>query len=402
MHIEHLTLAQARRIALAAQGFAAPRPARAGKRHLLGMIRRLGVVQIDSVNVLARAHTLPGFSRLGNYDTADLDRLAYAGRKRKLFEYWGHEASYLPVEIHPLIRWRMERAARGEGIYGRLANFARERPDVVDAMRREFEVRGPLAAGELGEGKANSGGWWGWSDAKHAAEYLFWAGEISTATRRRSFERVYDLTERVLPPEILALPTPPEREAHKALIRIAAGALGVATSQCLRDYFRLKPADALPAIAELLEDGALVQASVAGWDRPAYMAPDVLRPRAIKAHALLAPFDPLIWQRERTQALFGARVRLEIYTVAHKRVHGYYVLPFLMGEKIAARLDLKADRAAGRLLVLAAHLEPGADPQAVAQALHGELHLMAQWLGLDAIDIAGSGDLSPLLARAVG
>jgi uncharacterized protein YcaQ len=402
MHIEHLTLAQARRIALAAQGFAAPRPARAGKRHLLGMIRRLGVVQIDSVNVLARAHTLPGFSRLGNYDTADLDRLAYAGRKRKLFEYWGHEASYLPVEIHPLMRWRMERAARGEGIYGRLANFARERPDVVDAMRREFEVRGPLAAGELGEGKANSGGWWGWSDAKHAAEYLFWAGEISTATRRRSFERVYDLTERVLPPEILALPTPPEREAHKALIRIAAGALGVATSQCLRDYFRLKPADALPAIAELLEDGALVQASVAGWDRPAYMAPDVLRPRAIKAHALLAPFDPLIWQRERTQALFGARVRLEIYTVAHKRVHGYYVLPFLMGEKIAARLDLKADRAAGRLLVLAAHLEPGADPQAVAQALHGELHLMAQWLGLDAIDIAGSGDLSPLLARAVG
>jgi uncharacterized protein YcaQ len=400
MHIEHLTLAQARRIALAAQGFAAPRPVNPGKRQLLGMVRRLGVVQIDSVNVLARAHTLPGFSRLGNYDIADLDRLAYSGRKRQLFEYWGHEASYLPVETHPLMRWRMERAKRGEGIYGRLAKFASERPAVVDAVRRQFAGHGPLAAGELGEGKANSGGWWGWSDAKHAAEYLFWAGEISTATRRRSFERVYDLTERVLPPGILALPTPPEREAHKALLAIAANALGVATAQCLRDYFRLKPADALPAIAELVEEGSLLPARVAGWNRPAYIAAGAHRPRSIKAHALLAPFDPLIWQRERTEALFGTRVRLEIYTVAHKRVHGYYVLPFLMGEKIAARVDLKADRAAGRLLVLAAHAEPGSDPQAVAQALHGELQLMAQWLGLDAIDVARRGDLAPLLARA--
>jgi uncharacterized protein YcaQ len=269
-------------------------------------------------------------------------------------------------------------------------------------MRREFEVRGPLAAGELGEGKANSGGWWGWSDAKHAAEYLFWAGEISTATRRRSFERVYDLTQRVLPPEILALPTPPERDAHKQLIRIAAEALGVATSQCLRDYFRLKPADALPAIAELVEEGALAPVTVAGWDRPAFLAREVRRPRAIHAHALLAPFDPLIWQRERTQALFGVRVRLEIYTVAHKRLHGYYVLPFLMGEKIAARVDLKADRAAGRLLVLAAHLEPGCDPHAVAEALYGELVTMAGWLGLTAIDVARVGDLAPLLAQAAG
>lgn len=404
---EKLSLRQARRIAVAAQGFdldgLSRREDHAGeRRRLKRMAESLGVIQIDSVNVVARAHTLPGFSRLGPYDTADLDALAYGGRRRALFEYWGHEASYLPVALQPLFRWRMERARRGEGIYTGLAQFGRERADLIEAVRREIETDGPKAAGELSHDHRGEGGWWGWSEGKRAVEWLFWAGIVTTATRRGAFERVYDLTERVLPRAVVETPTPPEPEALRELVRLSSLALGIATERCLRDYYRLGVAGARQAVAELVESGDLVPVTVAGFRNPAYLAKDARMPRRVEARALLAPFDPLVWQRERTEALFGARIRLEIYTPADKRSHGYYVLPFLLGDTLAARVDLKADRARSRLLVLAAHLEEGAHAAAVVEPLAAELRLMARWLGLDDVAVTPRGDLAAALAAAPG
>jgi uncharacterized protein YcaQ len=394
-----LSLAAARRVALAAQGFGADRDAASpDRRALRTMIERLGAVQIDSVNVLARAHTLPGFSRLGCYATADLDALAYAGRRRTLFEYWGHEASYLPVRLHPLLRWRMARASRGEGLYGGLAAFGRDRAALIAEVRREIADRGPLSAAELGHPHKGEGGWWGWSDGKRALEWLFWAGEVTTATRRGAFERVYDLAERALPRAVLDAPTPPEAEAQRALLRIAAEALGVATARCLRDYFRL-PAEATKArIAELVEAGELLPVAVEGWRQPACLWHRARVPRRVEARALLAPFDPLIWQRERVEALFGARIRLEIYTPAEKRTHGYYVLPFLLGERIVARLDLKADRAAGVLVVRAAHAEGECTARGMLDPLIAELRLLSRWLDLPAIAVEPRGGLARPLA----
>lgn len=398
-----LSLAEARRIALAAQGFGAPRHANEAARPALRrMVERLGVVQIDSVNVLARAHTLPAFSRLGRYRTQDLDHLAYGGRKRALFEYWGHEASLLPVALQPLLRWRMARAARGDGLHGSLATFGRERQTLIGEVRREIADRGPLAAQELTHRHKGAGGWWGWSDGKRAVEWLFWAGIVSTATRRATFERVYDLTERILPRAILDAPTPNEADAQRELMDIAARALGIATERCLRDYFRLGPEDGRRCVAELAEAGRLVPAAVDGWRRPAYVHKDARRPRRLDAQALLAPFDPLIWQRERAEALFGARIRLELYTPREKRTHGYYVLPLLAGDRIVARVDLKADRAASALLVLAAHAEPGLPVSTVAAPLAAELRLMAQWLALERIVVARRGDVAAELGKLVG
>ncbi|QCK85563.1 winged helix-turn-helix domain-containing protein [Phreatobacter aquaticus] len=393
-----ISLAEARRIAIATQGFGADRQTgEADIGDLRRMIERLGVVQIDSVNVIARAHTLPGFSRLGRYQTADLDRLAYQGRKRKLFEYWGHEASYLPVSLQPLFRWRMDRAARGEGVYTGLAKFGRERQDVIEKVRQEIADRGPLAAAELSHEHKGEGGWWGWSEGKRALEWLFWAGKVTTRTRRGAFERVYDLTERVLPQEIIDLPTPEPRDAQKRLLSLSASALGIASERCLRDYYRLDAEDAKPLFAELVEAGDLIPVSVEGWPKQAYLAPGIRIPRKVEARALLAPFDPLVWQRERAEALYGVRIRLEIYTPAHKRTHGYYVLPFLLGDTLAARVDLKADRPASVLLVQAAHAEAGFEPARVAEPLAAELRLMADWLGLETVRYQGRGDLDAAL-----
>ena len=399
---DRISLAEARRIALAAQGFGAPRTVdEAGKRDLRRVFERLGVVQIDSVNVLARAHTLPAFSRLGRYQAADLHALAYGGRKRALFEYWGHEASLLPVDLQPLLRWRMARAARGEGIYGAIARFGRERSDLIEQVRGEISERGPLSAGELSHQHKGEGGWWGWSDGKRAVEWLFWSGAVTTATRRGTFERVYGLTEKVLPRSVIETPTPPEADAQRELLRIAARCLGVATERCLRDYFRLRPSDARPRIAELVEAGELIPTIVDGWDAVAYLHREARRPRRMQAQALLAPFDPLIWQRERTENLFGARIRLELYTPREKRIHGYYVLPFLLGDRIVARVDLKADRAVSTLRVQAAHAEAGVVAKAIAGPLAGELRLMAAWLGLENIRVERSGDLARALAGAL-
>ncbi|PWC90312.1 cytoplasmic protein [Azospirillum sp. TSH100] len=411
---DSLSLREARRVAIAAQGFpnsapngapnvaagATPDADPVEARHARRLIGRLGLVQIDSVNVLVRSHYLPLFSRLGPYEAALLDRLAYGGKRRALFEYWGHEASLIPVEQQPLFRWRMARAERGEGTYGELARFAAERRPYIDAVLAEVAARGPMGASELSEAGRGAGGWWGWSDGKRALEHLFWAGLVTTAGRR-GFERLYDLPERVLPAAILDAPTPEEAEAQRALLRIAARAHGVATERDLRDYHRLDLADARLRIAELVEAGELLPVTVEGWDRTAYVTPDLRIPRKAPARALLSPFDSLIWERQRTERLFGARIRLEIYTPAHKREHGYYVLPFLMDERIAARVDLKSDRKAATLLVQAAHAEPHASVDAVAPPLAVELRRLAGWLGLERVTVAGAGDLAPALAGAL-
>lgn len=403
-----LSLRDARRIAIAAQGFGAPPSSHADAveaRHARRMIDRLGLVQIDSVNVLVRSHYLPLFSRLGAYDAGLLDRLAYDGKRRALFEYWGHEASLIPVAQQPLFRWRMARAERGEGTYSGLVRFAQEKRAYIAQVLAEVAARGPLGASELTEAGRGAGGWWGWSDGKRALEFLFWSGRVTTAARR-GFERLYDLPERVLPAAVLAAPTPEPEEAQRALLRIAARAHGVATERDLRDYHRLPTADAKARIAELVEAGELLPVTVEGWDQPAYLSPAYLtpagrRPRKIAANALLSPFDSLIWERQRTERLFGLRFRLEIYTPAAKREHGYYVLPFLMGDRIAARVDLKADRKAGALLAQAVHAEPDAAPGPTAEALAVELRRLAGWLGLERVTVVGAGDLAPALAAAL-
>ncbi|MGZ8337104.1 MAG: winged helix-turn-helix domain-containing protein [Allosphingosinicella sp.] len=381
---ELLALPLARRIALAAQGFGRPRPATANQNHLARILDRLALHQIDSVNVLVRAHYLPAFSRLGDYDRNLLDRAAWGRKsKRRLFEYWAHEASLLPFELHPLLRWRMARADRGEAGWTRMRDLAGERRGEAEAALARIRDEGPLAASDF-EGGRSASGWWEWSQAKHALEFLFWAGHVTTRTRRGSFERVYDLSERVIPPHILDLPTPGEAEAQRQLVALAAQALGVATATDLRDYFRLGPDETRAAIAALVEDGELLPVAVAGWRAPAWLHRTARRPRRIEGQALLAPFDPLVWERARTERLFGFRYRIGIYTPAEKREHGYYVLPFLRDDRLVARIDLKADRQRARLLVQQVTLEPDAPPD-TRERLDAELALMARWLGLDAV-----------------
>jgi uncharacterized protein YcaQ len=394
-----LSAAQARRIAIAAQGFTDPRPTgEPTRRHLHRVLDRIGLIQMDSVNVVVRTHYLPAFSRLGAYPQGLLEKEAW-GKKPSLFEYWGHEASLLPLALQPLMRWRMERARDGETWSG-LANFRRQRADYIDNILSEIEQRGPVTGGDFAGETKGKPGWWEWSDGKRALEWLFWAGFITTKTRR-GFERVYDLTERVIPAAILNTPTPSEEDAHRALIRIAAKALGVATEGDLRDYFRMPVAGFKARVAELVEAGELLPVKVKSWDRPAFLHREARMPRRVTAQALLSPFDNLIWRRERAEELFGTRIRLEIYTPAEKREHGYYVLPFLQGDAITARVDLKSDRQAGVLRVQAAHLEPKADAEAVAPALAAELAKMAGWLGLSAVSVNGRGDLAERLERAV-
>jgi len=380
-----LSLAQARRIALAAQGFHEARPDGAGLRHVKRQLQRSHLLQIDSVNVLVRAHYMPLFSRLGAYDRDLLERIAYHPKKRGTFEYWGHEASLIALDLHPHLRWRMARAARGEGIYGGLARFGRDKRAFIEAVRREIALRGSLSAGELSNGGKSQGSWWGWSDGKRALEWLFWAGEVTTATRR-GFERVYDLPERVLPSEVLNAPTPPEDEAQRELLRRSIRALGIASERCLRDYFRLEAQDAKARIPELVEAGDLVPVTVEGWNGPAYLDPQAKMPRRVEARALVSPFDPIVWERTRTERLFDFRYRIEIYTPVEKREFGYYCLPFLLGERIVARVDLKADRAGGNLIVHSVHPEAGVPPEEIAPALGEELRLMAEWLGLSRIN----------------
>ncbi|CAN5507141.1 winged helix-turn-helix domain-containing protein [soil metagenome] len=340
--VETLSHKQARRIALAAQGFGERRPSKPIRRHLIATLDRLALLQIDSVNVVSRSHYLPLFSRLGAYPRPLLEDLAW-GKAPTLFEYWGHEASLMPLDLQPPLRWRMEDARTGVGVWKGVAKFLAEHRPMIDTALAAIRARGPLSAGELELGERGAGGWWGWSEAKRATECLFWAGELTTATRRGTFERVYGLPEKVLPLAIRSAPTPPRDEAHRVLLRRAARAMGVATERDLRDYFRLGLADARQGVAQLVETGDLTPVRVEGWDQTAYLAPDIQRPRKITANALLSPFDNLIWFRERAERLFDVRIRLENL---HARPQAH---PRLLCAAVpAGRGDHRARRPQGR------------------------------------------------------
>ena len=388
-----LSIGQARRVALGAQGFgpADARPTgRVDRRHLRRVLDRIGVVQIDSVNVLVRSQELPLFARLGAHPRSLIwDATAHGD----LFEYWVHEACHVPVEHRPLHVWAMEGHPRWE----RLRTWAAEHRSLVDDVLARVRDEGPLVAADLELRDRPKGTWWDWDDGKRALEHLFRTGEVTAERRRSDFARVYELTERALPPEVLAAPAPSEHDAKKELLVLAARHHGVGTAADLADYHRL--ARTRTALAELVEEGRLLPVSVEGWDRPAYLHPEAATPRSIRARALLSPFDPVVWYRDRGERLFGFRYRIEIYVPRPKRRYGYYVLPFLLGDRLVARVDLKADRAGGRLLVQAAWAEDGVDEAEVATELRAELELMASWLELrEGVDVVGPGDLAPALA----
>jgi uncharacterized protein len=397
-----LSLGEARRAALAAQGFGTPKPAAATKRHLLSTVQRLGLLQIDSVNVLVRAHYFPPFSRIGPYQSEWLDDLAY--RKRRLFEYWGHAASLIPVNLFPSLRWRMEQAKHGIGVYRGLVNFAKEKAGLIQEVLEVIRQDGPSGAGDVEkairqEELARKAGWWEWSDSKIALEWLFWSGQVTTSTRR-NFERIYDLTERVFP-DLYNGEIPDREISQRELIITASRALGVATENDLSDYFRLKINETRPRIRELVEAGELLEVKVEGWRQPAYLSSALRIPRSMEAAAFLSPFDPLLWERQRTERLFGFRYRIEIYTPAAQRQHGYYILPFLFAQNFVARLDLKADRANQSLRVVGAFAEPQTEPKNFVHAVAAELRSMADWLGLEKIVISKNGDLAPMLRSAL-
>ncbi len=400
-----LSPAAARRIALAAQGFGRPRPTRPPSTNRIEkLVQQLAVLQLDSVNVFLRAHYMPVFSRLGPYDRALLDRIVGHGEgpvNRRLVEYWAHEASLIPPELHPLLRWRMADVDREA--WGSISRVARERPELVAETYELVAERGPIRARDTGSvrPKPRPGHMWNWHEGKVALEHLFFTGRIAAA-RRVNFERLYDTAERVIPAEILGRPTPSPADAQRELMRIAARALGVATEPDLGDYFRLPRRDSKARVAELVEGGELIPVEVEGWTAPAYLWPGARKPRKLHARALLSPFDSLIWFRARTLRLFDFHYRIEIYTPAAKRVYGYYVLPFLLGDRLVARVDLKSDRTAGALLVQGTFAEPDVDRRQVARELAQELRLVARWLELDDVVVAPRGDLADALAAGIG
>ncbi len=400
-----LTAAQARRVAVAAQGFHEPKPAGGLTRaHLKRLISRIQVLQLDSVSVSVRAHYAPVFSRLGPYDREVLDRAAWAHSARSprlLVEYWAHEAALMSVQDWPLLRWRM--AEYRHGRWG--TEIVKKNAELADDIVGAVAELGPCTAGQIeahleAEPRGRKGPWWDRTDTKWVAEALWSAGVLTTATRV-GFARHYDLAERVLPPEVLAREVSDE-EAVRELILRAAGALGVATEPDLRDYFRLNPKQSKPAVAALVAAGELEPVDVAGWNAPAYLRAGQRIPRRDRGTALLCPFDPLIFFRPRMERLFdGFHYRIEIYTPASKRQYGYYVWPFLLDGELVGRVDLKADRAAGALQVVGAFTEDGRDPALVADALAPQLRSMAGWLGLDDVAIGQRGDLIRPLRAAL-
>lgn len=415
-----LSLSQARRFALHAQGLDRPRRLRAGQataKQLQSVIDRLGLLQIDSVNVLARAHLMPVYSRIGPYDPALIDR-ASGRAPRRLVEAWAHEASYVPPQTYALLGWR--RRGYLDHAWGTIKEVPLRYSPLVGEIRAIIAQEGPLTARQVherveGEHPRERTEWgWNWTAAKQVLEFLFYTGEVASARRNAQFERCYDLTERVLPPEALAAPEPTQADAFRELVAIAVRAHGIATERCLLDYFRLRGPGGRQAVTELVEDGVLLPVTVRGWDRPVFLHAEARLPRRATGSALLSPFDPLVFERRRLEELFGLHYRIEIYVPRHLRVYGYYVLPFLHGERVAALLDLKADRNDGVLRVQAAHSTPvpaGSrvkgkvdDGEELLTDLANEIELLASWLGLPRVEVAlvdgdGSGDLSVPLMR---
>ncbi len=401
-----ISLERARRIALAAQGFADPRPSgTADVRHLRRVISRVGLLQIDSVNVICRAHYMPALARLGAYPVERLNAMMRpVGEKAaslrsggELFEYWGHAASLLPVEDQPLFRWRMA----SERPWRRLKEWLENIDCDLDRVLADVADSGPIPAAGLSDpGERRDKAWWGYGRGKLALEYLFAIGKVG-AYRTPNFERLYDLPERILPPEVLAAPTPTREEAHRELLLKSARAHGIGTAEDLADYYRLKTTGSRRILDSLVAEGELERVRVKGWPMPAYLHPEASCPRAIRGRALLCPFDPVVWNRDRAERLFDFHYRIEIYTPSHKRRFGYYVLPFLLDDSIAARVDVKADRQAGALRLRAAHLEPGHDAEHVARELVEAAREMAGWLGLGEVRVEQRGDLAGTLGRCV-
>jgi uncharacterized protein len=316
-----------------------------------------------------------------------------------LFECWAHEASLVRMELHPLMRWRMERARKGDGIYVAMDRFGKEEKAYLKTVLAFIQSHGPTAQSDLPEQHKGAGGWWGWSKNKLALETLFDQGLVTTA-KREGFERFYDVPERVIPTEILALPTPKERDAFLTLIDLAGQTLGIGTAFDLRDYFRLPVAEAARAMSDAVEAGILLPASVEGWKQPAYIHRHAKLPRKAGVTALVSPFDPICWYRERAERLFSFHYRIELYTPASKRKFGYYVLPFLHGDRFAGRVCLKADRQAGVLLANQCHVEDSCDHREIADALSQELNKMSAWLGLQGIQLGDKGNLAKSMQSA--
>jgi uncharacterized protein YcaQ len=391
-----LSNAEAKPIALAAQGFADPRPTgRADRRHLRRVLDRIGLLQIDSVNVLVRSQELPLFARLGPHPRTLIDD---STRDGELFEYWVHEASLVPTGQYHLHRWRMREPFPWPGFRRRVE----QQRDYIEQVYRRVVEEGPLVASDLKARVGTKGTWWDHDDGKTALEALFYLGRITARRRPHDFARLYDLPERMLPAEALARPAMPEHEARKELLVLAAKHHGVGTLKDLADYHRLTPTRCKQALAELVEEGRLLAVTVREWDRPAYLHPEARLRRRISARALLSPFDPVVWNRDRALRLFGFHYRIEIYTPAPERQYGYYVLPFLLGDELVGRVDVKADRANGALLVQSAWAEPGVNERDVAGGLLEELRLMASWLELGHLEVTGRGDLGPRLKRLAG
>lgn len=381
-----LSIEEARRIALAAQGLYDAQPRSITPASLSRVIDRIKILQMDSVNVLVRSHYLPLFSRIGPYPRELLGQMAYGPPDRRtLFEYWAHEASLIPLWMQPLFRWRMERAVRRIALGPRTLELARTKPRFVESIVRRIDANGAMTASSF-ENSRGSGSWWGWSEVKTALEYLFRSGRLTTANRTTSFERVYDLPSRVFPRNILETSTPTEEQAHRDLVLTAVSALGIATERDIKDYFRLDTADTRKALMELLDGHAILQTTVEGWQKAAYMCPGTTVPRrAANRTALLSPFDSLIWERDRMQRLFGFHYRIEIYTPAHRRIHGYYVLPILHGAQLIGRIDLKADRLRGTLLIQRLSAEPGISTLKARSLVAQQLRSISSWLGLQSI-----------------
>ena len=383
--IDSLSIADARRIALAAQGFDTARPqTKATQRHVEALILRLGVIQIDSVNVLVRSQELPLFSRLGDHNRNAIPK---ATEKQKLFEYWGHEAAHLPVEIHPLFRWKMDAARTGRVTHWGLTSFYEENKAFVKRTLKHVEKNGPTTSRELSTRTEKKGTWWDWDEAKVALEYLFLTGELMSRGRGTDFARIYDIPERVLPQRIIEASTPSEHDARKQLLVRSAVAQGVATASDLADYYRQKLVTVKPLIAELVEDGELREVTVDGWTEKAFVHRNATMPKQLHATALLSPFDSLVWCRPRNERLFNFHYRIEIYTPKEKRKFGYYVLPFMMNGEMVGRVDIKADRSNSKLLAHSVHTERGVKRSSISGALSAELDAMATWLGLDQVQI---------------